>query len=115
MESIRGKKLLIVSSDGSDRALLKAGRELGLYVICCDRYTDYSVSPTKAMADEAWDLDYSQTERVAEKCREAGVDGVIAGYAENRVEAACRISKAIGKPFYATEEQIALTRNKILF
>ena len=57
MESIRGKKLLIVSSDGSDRALLKAGRKLGLYVICCDRYTDYSVSPTKAMADEAWDLD----------------------------------------------------------
>lgn len=115
METITGKKLLIVSSDGSDRALLKAGRELGLYIICCDRYTDYTVSPTKAMADEAWDIDYSDTGRVAEKCREAGVDGVIAGYAENRVEAACRISQAIGRPFYATREQLDLTRNKVLF
>lgn len=115
MKNLQEKKLLIVSSDGSDRALLKAGRELGLYIICCDRYTDYTVSPTKAMADEAWDIDYSQTDLVAEKCRDTGVDGVIAGYAENRVAAACKISKAIGRPFYATEEQLDLTRNKVLF
>ena len=114
MDSIEGKRLLIVSSDGSDRALLKAARELGLYVICCDMY-DAARSPTKAMADEAWDIDYSQTKLVAEKCLEAGVDGVIAAYAENRVEAACKISKAIGRPFYATEEQLNLTRNKVLF
>lgn len=114
MDSLKGKKLLIVSSDGSDRALLKAARELGLYVICCDRY-DATRSPTKAMADEAWDIDYSQTEIVAEKCKEAGVEGVIAAYAENRVDAACKISKAIGTPFYATEEQLDLTRNKLLF
>jgi len=115
MKRLDGKKLLIVSSDGADRALLKAGRELGLYIICCDRYTDYSTSPTKAMADEAWDIDYTQTELVAQKCKEAGVDGVIAGYSENRVEAACKISKAIGRPFYANEEQLDLTRNKVLF
>ena len=114
MDKLKGKKLLIVSSDGSDRALLKAARELGLYVICCDKY-DATRSPTKAMADEAWDIDYSQTELVAEKCKEAGVDGVIAAYAENRVDAACKISKAIGRPFYATEEQLDLTRNKVLF
>lgn len=114
MDNLKGKKLLIVSSDGSDRALLNAARELGLYVICCDKY-DAVRSPTKAMADEAWDLDYSRTEQVAEKCREAGVDGVIAAYAENRVDAACKISKAIGRPFYATEEQLDLTRNKVLF
>lgn len=114
MDSLKGKKLLIVSSDGSDRALLKAARELGLYVICCDKY-DATRSPTKAMADEAWDMDYSQIEQVAEKCREAGVDGVIAAYAENRVDAACRISDAIGRPFYATKDQLDLTRNKVLF
>ena len=114
MDSLKGKKLLIISSDGSDRALMKAARELGLYVICCDKY-DATRSPTKAMADEAWEIDYSQTELVAEKCREAGVDGVIAAYAENRVDAACKISRAIARPFYATEEQLNLTRNKVLF
>ncbi len=114
MESVKGKKLLIISSDGSDKALLKAARELGVYIICCDKY-DSTRSPTKAMADEAWDIDYSRTELVAEKCLETGVDGVIAGYAENRVDAACKISKAIGRPFYATEEQLNLTRNKVFF
>ena len=115
MKRLDGKKLLIVSSDGADRALLKAGRELGLYVVCCDRYTDYTISPTKTMADEAWDLDYTQTELVAQKCKEAGINGVIAGYSENRVDAACKISNAIGTPFYATQEQLDLTRNKVLF
>lgn len=115
MEHLDGKKLLIVSSDGADRALLKAGRELGLYIVCCDKYTDYTVSPTKAMADEAWNLDYTQTDVVAQKCKEVGINGVIAGYSENRVDAACKISNAIGVPFYATQEQLDLTRNKILF
>lgn len=114
MKGLEGKKLLIVSSDGSDRALIKAGRELGLYIICCDKYNS-TISPSKAMADEAWDIDYSQTKVVAEKCREAGVDGVIAAYAENRVDAACKISNAIGRPFYATKDQLDLTRNKVLF
>ena len=115
MKRFDGKKLLIVSSDGADRALLKAGRELGLYIVCCDRYTDYTVSPTKAMADEAWDINYKETELVAQKCREIGIDGVIAGYSEERVDAACRISNAIGRPFYANLEQLDLTRNKVLF
>lgn len=110
-----GKKLLIVSSDSSDREFVKAAKEMGIYVVCCDRYTDHKKSPAKLMADEAWDIDYTDTEKVAEKCREAGINGVIAGYSEDRVQAACKISKAIGTPFYATEQQIEFTRNKRLF
>ena len=114
-KQLNGKKLLIISSDGNDLPLVEAGRSLGAYIICCDRYSDYSVSPAKAIADEAWDIDYSETETVAQKCRERGVDGLIAGYGEDRVLAASRISQTIGRPFYATPEQIELTRNKVLF
>ena len=109
------KKLLIISSDGNDLPLVEAGRSLGAYIICCDRYSDYSVSPAKAVADEAWDIDYSDTDTVVKKCRDAGVDGLIAGYGEDRVLAASKISQAICRPFYATPEQINLTRNKVLF
>lgn len=115
MKRLDGKKLLIVSSDSSDISFVEAAKSLGAYVICCDRYTDYKISPAKALADEAWDMDYSDIKRVAKRCRESGVDGVIAGYSEDRVMAACQISKEIGTPFYATEEQIQLTRNKKLF
>jgi len=115
MKNLTGKKLLVISSDGSDITFVNAARELGVYVICCDRYTDYSRSPAKEAADEAWDIDYSDTATVAARCKKERIDGVIAGYSEDRVLAACRISNAIGTPFYATEEQINITRNKRLF
>ena len=115
MKSLKGKKLLIISSDSNDLVFVQAAKELGAYVVCCDRYTDWNVSPAKKVADEAWNIDYSHTEAIAAKCKEIGIDGVIAGYGEDRVTAACRISKAIGTPFYATEEQINITRNKRVF
>lgn len=115
MEDMTGKKLLVISSDGNDITFVHAARELGAYVVCCDRYTDYRRSPAKELADEAWDIDYSDTATVVERCKKEHIDGVIAGYSEDRVLAACRISRAIGTPFYATEEQINITRNKRLF
>lgn len=112
---LTGKKLLIITSDASDIAIVQEAQKLGVYVVCCDRYDDWDRSPAKKLADEAWNMDYSDTGAVAEACRKAGIDGVIAGYGEDRVAAAARISKALGTPFYATEEQIDLTRNKKLF
>lgn len=115
MYELPNKKLLIVSGSGADVALVKAAKEMGLYVICCDGHTDWTKSPAKSKAHEAWDINYFHTEEVAQKCRENGVDGIIAGYGENKVTAACRIAEALGKPFYATEEQIDITRNKRIF
>jgi len=115
MQDMTGRKLLVISSDGNDITFVNAAHELGAYVICCDRYTDYRRSPAKGGADEAWDIDYSDTATVAERCNKEHVNGVIAGYSEDRVLAACRISSAIGTSFYATEDQINLTRNKRLF
>lgn len=115
MKNLKGKKLLVISSDSNDLSFVQAAKELGVYVVCCDRYDNWELSPAKKAADEGWNIDYTNTQAVAEKCREAGIDGVIAGYSEDRVMAACKISKAIGTPFYATEEQIELTRNKRAF
>lgn len=114
-ERLKGKKLLVVSSDINDMTFIDAGRELGLYIICCDRYNDWNISPAKLVADEAWNIDYKETEKIAKRCIESGVDGVIAGYGEDRVYAAAQIAKAIGTPFYASEQQIEFTRNKIEF
>lgn len=115
MKDLTGKKLLVISSDSNDLVFVQAAREMGVYVVCCDRYADWNISPAKKAADEAWNIDYNDTETIAAKCREAGIDGVIAGYGEDRVTAASRISRAIGAPFYATEEQIDITRNKRVF
>lgn len=112
---VLNKKLLVISSDSNDKVFVEAAKEMGVYVVCCDRYEDWAISPAKLMADEAWNIDYTKTEEIVKKCKECGIDGVIAGYSEDRVFAACKISNALGTPFYATEEQIQLTRNKKQF
>lgn len=114
-EALRGKKLLVIGSDSSNMAIIDAAREMGVYTIIVDGIKDRSRAPAKNKADEAWDIDYSDTDTIAAKCKETGVDGVFAGYSEFRVLAACRIANAIGTPFYANEDQINLTRNKRTF
>ena len=112
---LRGKKLLVIGSDPSNIAILDMAKEMGVYTIVVDGISDWEKAPAKRKADEAWDIDYSDTDAVVRKCKDAGVDGVFAGYSEFRVLAACQIANRLGKPFYTTEEQINLTRNKRLF
>lgn len=114
-ESLKGKKLLVIGSEEVDTNIVRAAHELGVYVIACDGKRKSELTPAKNIADESWDINYSETVAIAEKCKQANVDGVIAGYSEFRVLAACKIANAIGTPFFATEEQIEITRNKRLF
>ena len=114
-QSLRGKKLLVIGSSEVDASIVSAAHDLGVYVICTDGLPKSAGTFAKNIADESWDIDYSHTEEIGERCLKAHVDGVLAGYSEFRVSAACKIARYIGTPFYATEEQIELTRNKQLF
>jgi biotin carboxylase len=112
---LKGKKLLVIGSDASNNSIILAAREMGVYTIVTDGIADRTRTPAKNISDEAWDIDYSDIKALSEKCREAGVSGVFAGYSEFRVLAACRLANALRLPFYANEEQIDLTRNKRTF
>lgn len=112
---LAGKKLLVIGSGEVDANIVRTAREMGVYVMVADGTKKSSATFAKNIADESWDIDYRNVEIIGDKCKEAGVDGVLAGYSEFRVSAACKIAKYIGSPFYATEEQIELTRNKRRF
>lgn len=114
-EKINGKKLLVVGSDAINVDIVHVAHELGIYVIVVDGIADRTKTPAKNVADEAWDIDYFDTDIIVKRCVESGVEGVFAAYSEFRVLAACRIANKLGTPFYATEEQILLTRNKRRF
>lgn len=114
-EHLRGKTLLIVGSDISNIAIIETAQELGMYAIVVDGIVDRSKAPAKNIADEAWDIDYSNIDEIKKRAIERKIDGVFAGYSEYRVLAALKIAEAMGLPFYATEEQINLTRNKRFF
>lgn len=115
-EKLKGKRLLIIGGTGVENInIINAAHEMGVTCVVVDRNTDPKTTQAKQAADEAWDMDYSDIDALAKKCREEKIDGIMAGYSEPRVLVAAKTSEVLGLPFYATPEQIELTRNKRTF
>ena len=114
-EESRGKKLLIIGGEANIVNIVNEAKKMGVYTIVTERGGTNARLPAKLVADEAWDIDYSDMETLVIKCREAGVNGVMSGYSEGKVLCAATLSQLLGTPFYATPEQIEITRNKRVF
>lgn len=112
---LTGKKLLILGAGPVETTLVSRAQELGIYVIVTDYNLDHRLSPAKDMADEYWDVSWSDLDTLEKLCRESHVDGVISGYSELRVENNIKLCQRLGLPCYCNEEQLAFTRDKIAF
>lgn len=115
MNRLSGKKLLVLGASNDELTLVKRAQEFGVYVIVTDYNIDRKLSPAKEIANEAWDISWSDIDILEKKCRENKVDGVIAGYSEFRVESTIKLTKRLGLPCYCNEEQLEITRDKIKF
>ena len=67
-------RLLILGTLGEFVQLVQKSREKGYYTIVCDGYPD---GPARKFADEAYQIPVTDTERIAELCREKEIDGII--------------------------------------
>lgn len=114
LEILRGKKLLILVGGVNLITLVERAKELGIYTIVSDYY-DTEISPAKLIADEYWDISWNDIDTLEKKCREEKVDGITTGYSESPVENCIKLCERLGLPCYCTEEQLALTRDKVLF
>lgn len=112
---LQGKKLLILGATSGETTLVKRAKNFGIYTIVTDNNTDYALSPAKNIADEAWDISWSDIDALEKKCKENEIDGIIAGYSEFRVENLIKLCKKMDLPCYITEEQLEITRDKIKF
>lgn len=57
--NLTGKKLLILGATAGEISLVKRAQKYGIYVIVTDNHTDYTLAPAKNVADEAWDISWS--------------------------------------------------------
>ena len=110
-----GKKLLILGATAGEISLVKRAQEYGIYVIVTDNHTDYTLAPAKYVADEAWNISWSDIDTLEKLSRENGINGVLAGYSEFRVENMIRLCNRLGLPCYINDEQLEITRDKIKF
>lgn len=114
LEALRGKKLLILVGGPHLITLVKRAKEIGIYTIVTDYY-DTTVSPAKLVADEYWNISWEDLDALETKCREEHIDGITTGYSEYPVGYCIKLCERLGLPCYCTEEQLELTRDKVLF
>ena len=111
----KNKKLLILGATPNEIPVVKRAQELGAYVITTDYNKDYRLSPAKYVSDECWDISWSDIEELKQKCILSNVNAVVAGFSEIRVANQIKLCRELGLPCYVNEEQLEITRDKVLF
>lgn len=109
------KKLLILSSYYTEVEVVERAKALGYYTIVTDNHTDPLQTPAKSVADEAWNISWTDIDLLERKCRESGISGVLAGFSEFRVESMILLCERLGLPCSLTLEQLEITRDKNKF
>lgn len=119
MANIAGKKILILGAGDSwnqttEIEVVRYAHDLGLYVITTDSQTDWDLVPAKKIADEGWDISWSDVDLLACKCKKAQIDGIFAGFSEKKVSCAAKLSSILGLPFYTEGADLGTLFDKTL-
>ncbi|WP_036909602.1 acetyl-CoA carboxylase biotin carboxylase subunit family protein [Prevotella sp. FD3004] len=109
------KKLLILGATHGEVNVVKFAQSKGYYVIVTDNHENWIVSPAKAVADEAWNISWSDIDALTQKCLKERVDGVLSGFSEFRVENMIKLCNELNLPCYINMEQLEITRDKDKF
>lgn len=113
--NLQGKKLLILGATPNEIPLIQRAQSMGVYVIVTDYNLDHRISPAKDVADEYWDVSWSDMDTLERLCVEKGVDGITAGFSEFRVDCLIQLTARRKLPCYVRPDQLAVTRDKGLF
>jgi biotin carboxylase len=114
MKELENKKLLVIGASNGEVDVVKIAQSMGCYVIVTDFRTGKDF-PAKLVADEAWEISWTDYDALEQKCREKGIEGVIAGFSEFRVESMIEMCERLHLPCYINREQLEITRDKNKF
>lgn len=109
------KKLLVLGGNHIEKDVVTHAQNMGYYVIVTDNHTDIKDSPAKQLADEGWNISWSDIDALEQKCIENNVNGVLAGFSEFRVENMIKLCERLNLPCYLNMKQLEITRDKEVF
>lgn len=114
MESIQGKKILILGGSALMIDPVIKAKAMGLYTIVTD-WHELEKSPAKQIADEYWTISLMDYEALAAKIKEENVSGILTGFTDDYLLAYQHLCKVTGLPCYATKEVFEKTMDKSRF
>ena len=69
-EELNGKVLLVLGASADEISLVQRAQKYGVYVIVTDYNTDINISPANLLADESWNISWSDIDALIEKIGE---------------------------------------------
>lgn len=109
MESLAGKRLLILGGTKQACDAVEVAKKLGIEVYVTDYNSD---SPAKGIADHSFMVSTNDVEQVVNLCREYRIDGVMTVCLEAILPYYYDICKSANLPCYISSEQIQLFTQK---
>ena len=108
--NLTGRKLMFLGGSGLDACAIKRAKELGVWTIVANRY-EADRSPAKKIADEAWLVDFSDTDKMISIIKKNRVDGIFIGWTDSHLQHYVKICEGAGLPCCGTAEQFDILSN----
>lgn len=105
-----GKTLLFFDGSGLACNAVKRAQELGIRTIVANYY-DAQISPAKKIADESWNVDFSDIDLMVELIQSNHVDGIFVGWTDSHLQYYAEICLRADIPCCGTAEQFNILSN----
>lgn len=109
---LKGKRLLILGGTTLLINVIKIAKCMGIYTLVTDMSPE---SPAKIYADKAFNISTSDINALLVLAKAEQVDGVFTGYDDFNTIIAQELCERLDLPFYATKEQLEVTKDKATF
>ena len=109
---LTNKKLLLMGGGAYAKGLKKYADEKGFKMIAVGRDSD---TPLSRIADEFYQIDTKDVEKVSALVKEKGIDGIFVGSSEVNIDPAIEVSERTGARFYTDRKQWDIIANKARF
>lgn len=109
---LQGKKIMILGGIPHMLEIVIQSKLWGMYTIVCD-YDE--ASPAKTIADSYYHISTTDIDSLVKIGIKENIDGVFNAFEDLNTWSALSICERLNLPFYATEKQLRITSDKLLF
>lgn len=112
MDSLKEKRLLLMSGSAAACEIVREARKLGIVVYATDYY---ETSPVKRIADKSFMVSTADVDAIADLCKQEEIDGIFSGYTDSVLPYMQKVSEKLGFPFWGNRENIDICIDKMRF
>lgn len=111
---VKGKKLLVLGGSKLMEVIVNKAKSMGIHTVVTDN-RPLSAAPVKLLADEYFDIDFSNYSEIKKLINELGINGVMTGFSDADLEKYLHICEENDLPCYGGEKQFLIATDKSAF